>query len=227
MEKCVGKENPLHKKYLGKSGFFSHYFPPLNHINPSNGITTAGIATAFLTLLATSRGNLRLALTLVALAEILDGLDGFIARKMGCASKFGAELDSFSDSLNFCVVPAFIAYHMGFSSAFSVAVLIVFTASGIWRITNYNLIGSVMENGSISYVGFVTPYITCWFIVVSPFLLRASAIQQQIVLVPFFIFATMLMLSKIRQQKYGWISVIPFGLLPFSILLLWFGPFTH
>ena len=46
----------------------------------------------------------------VALAAILDGIDGRVARWLKGTSKFGAELDSLADFVNFGVVPALILY---------------------------------------------------------------------------------------------------------------------
>ncbi|MPT48114.1 MAG: phosphatidylcholine/phosphatidylserine synthase [Sphingobium sp.] len=51
-----------------------------------------------------------LAVLCVILAGILDGLDGRIARLLRGESRFGAELDSLSDSIAFGVTPALIIY---------------------------------------------------------------------------------------------------------------------
>ncbi len=46
----------------------------------------------------------------VALAAVLDGIDGRIARLLNAQSRFGAELDSLADSLSFGMAPALILY---------------------------------------------------------------------------------------------------------------------
>jgi CDP-diacylglycerol--serine O-phosphatidyltransferase len=46
----------------------------------------------------------------VLIAGVLDGLDGRIARMLRGESRFGAELDSLSDSIAFGVAPALILY---------------------------------------------------------------------------------------------------------------------
>lgn len=46
----------------------------------------------------------------VVVAAILDGIDGRVARWVKGASKFGAELDSLADFVNFGVVPALLLY---------------------------------------------------------------------------------------------------------------------
>ena len=50
------------------------------------------------------------AMALLALAAILDALDGRIARALGATSKMGEEIDSLADAVNFGVAPAFIVY---------------------------------------------------------------------------------------------------------------------
>lgn len=46
----------------------------------------------------------------LVLAIILDGIDGGVARMLKGTSKFGAELDSLADAINFGVVPAMLVY---------------------------------------------------------------------------------------------------------------------
>ena len=49
-----------------------------------------------------------LALAAIVFAAILDGVDGRLARLLKGTSRFGAELDSLSDFVNFGVAPALI-----------------------------------------------------------------------------------------------------------------------
>src|SRR5271154_6600497 len=54
-----------------------------------------------------------LALGAIVFAAILDGIDGRLARFLKGTSRFGAELDSLSDFVNFGVAPALILYFWG------------------------------------------------------------------------------------------------------------------
>ena len=47
---------------------------------------------------------------LIMLAMVLDGFDGNLARLLKATTRFGAEFDTFVDSLCFGVAPAFLAY---------------------------------------------------------------------------------------------------------------------
>jgi len=51
-----------------------------------------------------------LAIGMIMIAAVLDGMDGRIARMLNGASRFGAELDSLSDVIAFGVAPAVILY---------------------------------------------------------------------------------------------------------------------
>jgi len=55
-------------------------------------------------------GRFELAVAAVILATVLDGLDGQVARFLKGTSKFGAELDSLADFVNFGVVPGVLIY---------------------------------------------------------------------------------------------------------------------
>lgn len=55
-------------------------------------------------------GNWHFAVGAIAIASVLDTLDGRMARLLKGASRFGAELDSFADFIAFGVAPAVIIY---------------------------------------------------------------------------------------------------------------------
>jgi CDP-diacylglycerol--serine O-phosphatidyltransferase len=54
-----------------------------------------------------------LALAAIVFAAVLDGIDGRLARYLKGTSRFGAELDSLSDFVNFGVAPGLILYFWG------------------------------------------------------------------------------------------------------------------
>ncbi|MEX0924290.1 MAG: phosphatidylcholine/phosphatidylserine synthase [Rhodovibrionaceae bacterium] len=53
----------------------------------------------------------------IAVAAVIDGLDGRVARGLRVASRFGAELDSLSDFVCFGVAPALIVYYWSLQDA--------------------------------------------------------------------------------------------------------------
>ena len=69
-----------------------------------------------------------LAIAAIAFAAVLDMLDGRIARLLKSTSRFGAELDSLADFVNFGVAPGIILYTFALSELKSlgwIAVLVL------------------------------------------------------------------------------------------------------
>ena len=55
-------------------------------------------------------GRFEPAVVMVLLAAFLDGIDGRLARMLKATSKFGAQMDSLADIVNFGVAPALVLY---------------------------------------------------------------------------------------------------------------------
>ena len=70
-----------------------------------NMLTIAAICAGISAIRFGAEGKFALAVFLITLASILDGMDGRAARYLGSDSKIGAELDSLADFVNFGVAP--------------------------------------------------------------------------------------------------------------------------
>jgi len=82
-----------------------------------------------------------LAVAAIVFAAVLDGLDGRLARFLKGTSRFGAELDSLSDFVNFGVAPALILYFWdlhNLKSAGWIAAM-VFAICGALRLARFNV----------------------------------------------------------------------------------------
>ncbi|MET3613140.1 CDP-diacylglycerol--serine O-phosphatidyltransferase [Rhizobium aquaticum] len=82
-----------------------------------------------------------LAVQMVLVAAFLDGIDGRIARMMKATSKFGAQMDSLADIINFGVAPAMVLYIFVLDQARSlgwIAALIYTIAAGL-RLARFNV----------------------------------------------------------------------------------------
>ncbi|MFG1318956.1 CDP-diacylglycerol--serine O-phosphatidyltransferase [Xanthobacter autotrophicus] len=64
--------------------------------------------------------RIELALAAIVFAALLDGIDGRLARALKGTSRFGAELDSLADFVNFGCVPALMLYFWGLKETGSV-----------------------------------------------------------------------------------------------------------
>lgn len=75
-----------------------------------NVITLLAICAGLTAIRLSIEGRMELALAAIVFAALLDGIDGRIARAIKGQSKFGAELDSLADFVNFGVVPGLLLY---------------------------------------------------------------------------------------------------------------------
>ncbi|CAL78421.1 phosphatidylserine synthase (CDP-diacylglycerol--serine O-phosphatidyltransferase) [Bradyrhizobium sp. ORS 278] len=75
-----------------------------------NMITLLAICAGLTAIRLSTEGRMELAVAAIVLAAFLDGIDGRIARMIKGQSKFGAELDSLADFVNFGVAPGLMLY---------------------------------------------------------------------------------------------------------------------
>ncbi len=90
-------------------------------------------------------GNTAMAVMMVIIAMLLDGVDGRIARALNAQSEFGKELDSLSDVVSFGAAPAFIMYVTAFqhiSQPIAWIVTALFPICGALRLARFNVITS-------------------------------------------------------------------------------------
>ncbi len=75
-----------------------------------NFITLLAICAGLTAIRLSTEGRMELAVAAIVFAALLDGIDGRVARMIKGQSKFGAELDSLADFVNFGVAPALMLY---------------------------------------------------------------------------------------------------------------------
>jgi CDP-diacylglycerol---serine O-phosphatidyltransferase len=81
------------------------------------------------------------AVVAIAAAAVLDGLDGRIARALKGTSRFGAELDSLADFIDFGVAPAIVLYVSGLHELKSLGwfAALVFAIACALRLARFNV----------------------------------------------------------------------------------------
>lgn len=95
-------------------------------------------------------GQFHVALLLILLAAIMDGLDGRLARLLRSESQIGAELDSLCDFVNFGVAPGLIIWLWALQdmrSAGWIAVLI-YVVSCLLRLARFNIGNRAIDKGA-------------------------------------------------------------------------------
>ncbi len=106
-----------------------------------NVITLLSLCAGLTAIRLAIEGRIEWALGAIVIAAILDGLDGRIARFLKGQSRFGAELDSLADFVNFGVVPGLILYFWGLNELRSfgwIAALVFAICMGL-RLARFNV----------------------------------------------------------------------------------------
>ena len=82
-----------------------------------------------------------LAVAALVFAAFLDGIDGHVARLLKASSRFGAELDSLADFVNFGVAPAIIMFNWALEDLRSLGwiAVLVFAVCSALRLARFNV----------------------------------------------------------------------------------------
>jgi CDP-diacylglycerol--serine O-phosphatidyltransferase len=105
-------------------------------------LTLAALACGLGAIEAAHVANWHLALRLILLGFIIDGLDGTVARRLGVAGPMGGQLDSLSDFVTFGVAPAFI-FTVAYPEAFPplrLALALIFAVGGAYRLARFHIL---------------------------------------------------------------------------------------
>ena len=105
-----------------------------------NFITLLAICAGLTAIRLSTEGRMELAVGAIVFAAFLDGLDGRVARMIKGQSKFGAELDSLADFVNFGVAPGLILYFWQLHELNNVGWIasMIFAISGGLRLARFN-----------------------------------------------------------------------------------------
>jgi CDP-diacylglycerol---serine O-phosphatidyltransferase len=106
-----------------------------------NLITLLAMCAGLTAIRFAAESRLDIALLAIVFAAVLDGIDGRVARMLKGTSKFGAELDSLADSINFGVAPALILYFWDLHQLKSLGWIaaLVFAICAVLRLARFNV----------------------------------------------------------------------------------------
>ena len=119
---------------------------PLRMLIP-NLITVLAICAGLSGIRLAFEHRFEIAVAMVLFAAFLDGIDGRIARRLKAQSKFGAQMDSLADIVNFGVAPALVLYAYLLDRAGSIgwiAALLFAIACGL-RLARFNVLDEDTE----------------------------------------------------------------------------------
>lgn len=113
---------------------------PLRMVVP-NLITALAVCAGLSGIRLAFEHRFELAVAMVLIAAMLDAVDGRIARMLKATSKFGAEMDSLADTVNFGVAPALVlyAYLLERAGAFGWIAALLFAIACCLRLARFNV----------------------------------------------------------------------------------------
>lgn len=122
-----------------------------------NTLTLCGMFCGFFAILSAINGNFIYAAWAIVVANIFDGLDGWIARLTNTTTRFGIELDSLSDLVAFGVAPSVLIYKWVLSpfGRLGWALAFLFVACGALRLARFNI--QTGDPGSKAFKGMPIP----------------------------------------------------------------------
>jgi CDP-diacylglycerol--serine O-phosphatidyltransferase len=188
-----------------------------------NIITIFALILGLTSIKFTMTSDFNLAIVSIVLAAILDAADGRIARLIKGTSKFGAELDSLVDFVNFGVAPALIIYfwELRYLGNIGWILALVFIICSCLRLARFNV---AMENSGKDswkdnfFTGVPTP--AGAGILLLPLIYSLSDFfiyyQKNDFSLYFIIVASFLMISKVPTYAFKKIKVNK----PFVLLIL-------
>jgi len=228
--------------------FLKKLFKPLTLVSYADLATFTSATLGFLAITYIIDGTVEsyiVALLLLPISAIIDGMDGALARKFGTKHDYGKYFDSISDSICFGIAPSILVYSLYYDISkgpaldilnddmqiefrYNIENLIAITASlmiallSLFRLARF----TIGEQGSNEYFeGLPSPGLTMFIVVIS---IKYSLINEfDNVLVPLSIgLVTLLTVTTIPYAKAraGFLKPILFGILVllFTVVLRFF-----
>ncbi len=113
---------------------------PLRTIFP-NLLTLLAICSGLTSIRFAIEGRIEFAVAAIIFAGFLDGIDGRVARFLKSTTRFGAEMDSLADFVNFGVAPAMLLYFSLLSEVRSIGWIaaIIYASCACLRLARFNV----------------------------------------------------------------------------------------
>lgn len=187
-----------------------------------NTVTALNMFFGFIAISYALENNFNAAAWVIFLATLLDVLDGRLARTLNASSKFGVEMDSFSDLVSFGVAPAVLIYQAFFNDAGYAGLVVAFLPAlfAAFRLARFNVEWGRTEKKYMKGVptpvcawtvaGFVVFADVLWGNQASPVAAGVVCISIALLMVSNFKFDSN-SISSPRHWQESW-KLIPFGL---------------
>jgi len=197
-----------------------------------NFITIIGLCLGLNSIKLAFEGNFQQSIIFILLAAILDAADGRIARLINGTSKFGAELDSLTDFVNFGVCPSLLVYFWSLSNIkfYGWIITLIFVVSCCLRLARFNLDteSNQKNNWRVNFFSGV-PAPAGAVLILMPMIVTFSEfdisfVNHENIVLGIVILTSFLMISKIPTYAVKKIKISKsFFILLVLVLVLFFG----
>jgi CDP-diacylglycerol--serine O-phosphatidyltransferase len=185
-----------------------------------NLFTTSALFAGFYAITGAVNGHFEIAVIVIFVAMVLDGLDGRVARMTNTQSEFGAQYDSLADLVSFGVAPAAVAYAWGLSSLGKLGwmVAFVYATCGALRLARFNVQHSTADKryfqglASPAAAALVAGYI---WVMVDNQITSAAGVYGLLVVTTL---SGLLMVSNIRYHSFKELNFT--GKVPFVVAII-------
>lgn len=192
-----------------------------------NILTLCGMFFGFYSVLESIKGAYLYAAWAIVIANIFDGLDGWVARLTRTTTKFGIELDSLSDLVAFGVAPAVLLYKWALAPFERVgwAVAFLFMICGALRLARYNVQMGSTESKSFTGLPIPGAAMVIATLVIFYYELWETIPEKNYLILILAIFLSLLMVSTLRYHGMKELSLSrrkPFSILVIIVVLFTF-----
>ena len=106
-----------------------------------NMVTLGNLFLGYLSIVMTMQGDFNRACWLIVIASMMDALDGLVARLVHKTSRFGAQIDSFSDAISFGLAPGLLVYRAVLQEVGVIGLIFGFVpvVAGVIRLARFNI----------------------------------------------------------------------------------------
>ena len=190
----------------------------INLISAADLFTVANALLGFTAIICVVKNKIDFAITLILLAILADGVDGFVARRFNKKWCLGDYLDIMADIISFCVAPAVLIFTLYYDSfrVFVILSCLIFVISGILRLARFCYL---LE--SETFTGLPTPGAALVI------LLFSALKMHPVIITVFMVILSFLMISDIKYPKTrGKIAYISGGVILMILFSMFFSWYT-
>ena len=187
-----------------------------------NLLTTASLFSGFFSIVSAINGNFVYAGVAIFAAQMLDGLDGRVARLTNSQSLFGAQYDSLSDVISFGLAPAIIVFLWGLNSIGQAGWIFsfLFVAAAALRLARFN---TYMGSEDTFFKGLPSPIaaaMVVYFVwAMSSFGLQGEEVSRALAIFTAFLTGTMSLLMVVNIPYYSFKELDMKKRVPFFTML--------